>query len=74
MSRPTNCVDCHAPLDSDSKFCTKCGTPVISTEDNYCINKNCTRHDEKYVFEPSDLYCDQCGKPTSIGNQILKFL
>lgn len=26
-----NCKNCHAPLESDAKFCTNCGTPVEQT-------------------------------------------
>lgn len=74
MSKPTNCVSCHALLNQTSNYCSKCGNPVIDTNDNYCINKGCTRNTEEYQFNIDDIYCDICGKPTSIGNQILKCL
>ena len=73
MYSPDKCVSCGAAIKADAEFCTKCGIPVPSIEENRCINQYCARHLDGFVFDQDDMYCDKCGKPTLFGNQVLKY-
>ena len=72
MYNPSKCVSCGAKLNPGALFCTKCGTHVPVSEGNYCTNPNCSRHKNNYEFAPDDLYCDTCGKPTTLGIEVNK--
>ena len=70
MFNQNECVHCHARLNDGAEFCTKCGTPAPKCQENRCENLNCVRCNEDYLFGPDDLYCDKCGKPTTLGKKI----
>lgn len=63
----SKCRKCGSTLNDEARFCTKCGSPVLRDTENYCTNPECIRNKRGYSFEKSDVYCDICGKPTSLG-------
>ena len=70
MFNKNKCVSCGAILNEDASFCTKCGTPVPDSENNECTNPSCIRFKTNFKFGPEDLYCDKCGRPTTLGKQV----
>ena len=74
MFDPKVCVRCHAALSGDANFCTKCGAPAPKCEENHCENSACSRCTSGHCFGPEDLYCDKCGKPTTLGKKISELI
>lgn len=70
MFNPNECVHCRATLKAGAKFCSKCGTPAPRCEENHCTNPRCERCSSGFSFGPDDLYCDECGKPTTLGKLV----
>lgn len=68
------CLECNSLLNPNAKFCTKCGAPVPTVEKNICLNPQCPKHINGYIFGDDDHYCDECGTLTSLGNKIEKYL
>lgn len=73
-TQPTHCPACHAPLMEGAKFCTNCGMEVPVDTGNHCENPMCVRFTTGFSFPPEVMYCDQCGKITTLGKQIEKLL
>lgn len=69
-----NCVKCGNILNEDAVYCTRCGTHVPVYKENFCVNPKCPRCIDKHTFGPKDKYCDQCGKPTTLGKEITDLL
>lgn len=71
MRNSGKCV-CGAILNSESLYCTRCGVRVPKEPENYCTNQECINGRKKILFTADDTYCDMCGKPTVLGEQVLK--
>lgn len=56
-------------LNEDSRFCSHCGAPYVEPN-NHCENPECPRCKKGYDFPPYVMYCDLCGKATSIGKEV----
>ncbi|WP_346877330.1 zinc ribbon domain-containing protein [Clostridium sp. UBA5712] len=59
------CRNCKTPLNPDSKFCTTCGTPIVSDtntisnmDENETLCNNC-----KKVISVDAKFCIHCGNP-----------
>lgn len=64
------CSNCGKPLLSeDSRFCSYCGRPY-KEPGNHCENAECPRCKTGHIFPLDVMYCDLCGKPTSIGKKV----
>lgn len=71
MDKTIKCIKCGAEICENDDFCTYCGSPRPSHNENYCINKNCERF-KKVLDNPEQQFCGKCGKPTSYGNYLQK--
>lgn len=54
--------------NSRSNFCQNCGAKRPSAKPNVCTNPSCENHDVD--LGEDSRYCDICGAPTSIEEQI----
>lgn len=70
MFNSRECVHCHALLKDGADFCTSCGTPAPKCDKNRCENPKCARYTSDFSFGPDDLYCDKCGKHTTLGKKV----
>lgn len=74
------CRKCGKPAaSSEEKFCHYCGLPFTnqqagSQEKNICENPECPKHQARVAFDKETRYCPNCGKLTTEGKNIEKFL
>lgn len=74
MFNPNECVNCRAALKPGAEFCTKCGTPAPKVQENFCENPKCERNSSGFLFGPDDLYCDKCGRETTLGQRVKELI
>lgn len=66
------CPQCGEIIDEESIFCTNCGTHRPTEPLNRCENPECVQCRKGINFKPGVLYCNLCGKPTTIGKEVEK--
>ena len=60
------CIRCRRELRENAKFCTYCGAPVVRSE-NICSNPACSCNKDRFLYDPSEMFCAECGSPTTNG-------
>lgn len=70
----TVCPHCGHAVGADAKYCSACGVSLNVQSKNFCTNPECKRFKEHFAFAPGTRFCDQCGKLTTDGKEIDKFI
>lgn len=68
------CKSCGFSIRPGAIFCTKCGLQIAMPKHNACTNLLCQRYKDGVLFASDEMYCDQCGKPTTFGGKVAKLL